>query len=176
MKSAVMRFEGIEGYCILLPNHTVIKATTPILREFLTNFKQVETSEVFLSQETIGAWEDDDPAIRRGDNYAYITDDDALVIYDFSPFASAVATKTIPVKMLTTAEFASLHKKSEEQVKYYCQNKRLAGAQKFGKRAWAIPETAKWPDDNRYSVTVDIKTPNMPRKTQLKKAIRNTAD
>ena len=150
MKSAIMKLNGIKEYIALLPDHTVAFADEDLLREFLTNFKNVDNSTI-LKNGPKGKWTDDDPTLRKGRNYAYITDDGDLVILDFAPFEPLFRAKEIIVKMLSPEDYAAKHGKSKEQVKVYCQQGRIEGAYKINQRSWVIPANAPWPEDNRMT-------------------------
>ena len=150
MKSAVIKFKGINEYIMLLPDKTVIKADDNLLREFLTNFKNADTSTL-LRNGTMGKWTDDDPTLRKARNYAYITDDNDLVILDFEPFMPLFRVREVVVKMMSPEDYAKKHGKSKEQVKALCQQGRIQGAYKINSRSWVIPENAPYPEDNRLT-------------------------
>lgn len=149
MKGAVIKIEGTQEYLVLLPDHTVKKATTEVLLHILTDFSRLDETPEMKNGE-FGKWNKDDPVLHKGKIYAYVTDDDTLVMYDFAPFR-AVLQVPRETKYISVSEYARKYGKSVEQIKVFCQNGRIKGATKLTPRAWAIPEDAAYPADERFT-------------------------
>ena len=150
MKAAIMKISGIDGFIALLSDKTVAAADEILLREFLENFKNADTSPI-LQKGVLGNWNEDDPSLQRGRVYACISEELELIIYDFTPFQAVIKTRELPTKLISIEDYAEKCGKSKVQIKAMCQRGRIPGAQKIGQRAWAIPENAPYPDDLRLT-------------------------
>ena len=149
MKAAVISVNGTDEVLMLLPDHTVAKATEERLKSFLLDFKEMYHMDLFKDGDQ-GQWDKDDPLIMKSTTFifAYITDSDELIVYDSMPFQNAFQNKTST--LIDAREYAAKHGKSIEQIKVYCRSGRLKGARLIGK-SWAIPEDTPYPEDGRMT-------------------------
>lgn len=139
---------------LLLADGVFIKSpSVSVLGLMLFNFKSIGD---FGLEEGAESWKDEYPALTAvpGQNLAYVTDSLQLVIEDITPFLAVFeqVKTTVPIEeVLTANEYAEKHKKSVEQIKVFCRNGRIWGAQKIG-RDWVIPKDAPYPADSRLSI------------------------
>lgn len=127
---------------ILCSNGFVAVANKNNLSIMLKSFQYVE--KLKKSKER---WDTEYPdmiSYPSGKIHAYITDNLKLVINDFSPFEDIFHVNTLQSNMITVAEYAKIHSKSVEQIKVLCRQKRIPGAEKYG-RDWMIPADAPYP-------------------------------
>lgn len=140
---------------LLLSNGVCIEApSVSELGLMLFNFKSLED---FGLEREAKTWKDEYPALTAvpGQNLAYVTDSLQLVVEDITPFLSVFeqVKATVPIEdVLTANEYAEKYNKSVEQVKVFCRNGRIWGAQKIG-RDWVIPKDAPYPADSRLSIS-----------------------
>lgn len=134
---------------ILCSDGSIIAADVNNLYYLLTEFRNL--GKVDKLSGGAEKWSDEylDISLYPGENYAYVTDNNQLVIIDFLPFRKLLESLDSSSNMITTAQFGKLHGKSPEQIKVLCRTGRIIGAKKIGK-AWMIPEDAPYPAvDNR---------------------------
>lgn len=124
---------------LLCSDGTINVPNDTVLYSLLTNFQNAES----LYGDD-GIWKDEmtEMSMVPGETLAVVTDNKQLIIYNFSPFINLV--KPSNYKYITVEEFAKKHNKSNEMVKVYLRQNRIAGAQKLGK-SWIIPEDAQYP-------------------------------
>lgn len=150
MRASLIKCED-NTYRIFLKNGTIAPATTIFLKMFLTNFQNIETTEGSL-----GRWDEEylDLALVPGKIYAYITDDNSLVIKSFEPFDILFLDEDIKKNraedFLSVNEYAKRVGKSVEQVKCYLRDGRIPDSRKIG-RDWIIHRDSVlfYPTDRR---------------------------
>ncbi len=148
MKARLLKNQE-ESYVILYMDGTIAEANKHNLTQLLQDFRVLKGF-----QGNDRKWNDEYPDMNAypGDTYAYITDNDQLVICDFAPFEVVMEVETLEHNLVTVTEYGKIHKKSVEQIKLLCRHGRIAGAEKIG-RDWMIPADAPYPKDRRYSKT-----------------------
>lgn len=137
---------------ILCPDGTIAIANKENLSKFLRE-------SVFIDQlsGTDGRWNDKVPNMfmykPQEQTYAYVSDDNSLVIINFSPFSILFETTEINLhEFISVNEYAEMVGKSVEQVKVYLRDNRIPNAKKIG-RDWVIHRSSiyKYPQDNRIT-------------------------
>jgi len=143
--------ENTHGYLFLYADGTFAKANQRTARDFLHEHKNAAS---FTGRD--GQWKSlgMDMALYDGRTCAYISDEGALVILDFDPFALLLRIPAEP-EYISTKEFAARHNRSADMIKVLCREGRIAGAKKVG-NSWLIPESAQYPiapDDLREDIS-----------------------
>ena len=129
-----------KQFVFLYADGTMAKGTQRAARGFLYDHKKAAD---FTGRD--GLWKSVamDMALYDGRTVAYISDECALVILDFEPFAQLLKTPAEP-DYISTKEFAARHNRSADMIKILCREGRIAGAKKVG-NSWLIPENAEYP-------------------------------
>lgn len=149
MKARLFK-DSDEAIKILCSDGTIAIANRENLSKFLREF-------LFIDQLTgeDGRWDDKEPNMfsykPKAQTYAYVSDDNSLVITNFAPFSILFETTELNLQdFISVAEYAEIVGKSVEQVKVYLRDKRIPNAKKIG-RDWIIHKSSiyKYPQDNR---------------------------
>ena len=132
--------ENNQGHLFLYADGTFARANQRTAGEFLRNHKDAAS---FTGRD--GQWKSIgmDLALYDGRTCAYISDEGALVILDFAPFAAFLKIPAEP-DYISTKEFAAKHNRSADMIKILCREGRITGAKKVG-NSWLIPENAAYP-------------------------------
>lgn len=146
MKVRLLQMEN--GNILLLCNNGTIieKPDTDVLYNLMVNHKR---SDALQGKDGHWAPEYPDMMLYPGETLAYVTEQDFLVIADFTPFYPLLSASKGNAGYISVAEFAQKHNKSVEIVKVFCRTGRIPGAKKVGK-AWTIPADAHYPVPPEY--------------------------
>jgi len=127
---------------VLCKNGTIAKATNHNRYTFLTGFQ----NEFFFTDETSERWDVESPdmALYPGTTLAYISDNNQLVVSDFTPFLGLINEETNMDQYISSIEYAKIHGVSYEVIKLYCRKGMIPGARKIA-RNWLIPKNAPYP-------------------------------
>ena len=141
MKTSLVQFSGKEEYTFLFTDHTMETATKSLLEHFLIRFKSIDENPSF-KQGTKGHWNEDDPDIRSAKTYAYITDNDQLILLDASPFEFLTEEHVKPIIYISTKEYAEKFGLSVQRVHQMVENNEIHGIIKIANRYVGIPDDA----------------------------------
>ena len=140
MRARLLRDQG-GTVKLLHADGTISNSNETVLSNFLMNFK-----DVMDFSGTDGKWTSScrDMSLYPGETLAYIADDMALVILDFSEFVVLLDKSYTLENYISLGEYAVKVDKSREILKVMCRSGRIPGAQKIANR-WMIPKDAPYP-------------------------------
>ena len=140
MKARLLK--GQNGKVMILhANGTISNSSTSVLANFLINFKEADN---FSGNDGMWNVAYRDMSMYPGETLAYIADDFALVLLDFTEFKSLINESATLSNYLPLVEYAKKVDKSVEIIKVLCRSGRIQGAYKIANR-WMIPADAPYP-------------------------------
>lgn len=172
MKARLCKIEGNDYFSLLLSDGTIKNSDKIILYSLLVSHRKTSSIDLF-EKGTNGRWDKDFNSMESypAETYAYINDDNDLVIHNFEPFMDLISFDNISLAAreyisskrtsyyesrsiddyISLKEYAAINNKSNEQIKALCQAGRLETARKIGERTWIIHKEQKYPEDGRIT-------------------------
>lgn len=140
MKARLIQVDGVMQILFCTGRITTVDARMAL--SFLSTFNDPS------HYSAAGRWNNKIVSMEKyaGQTIAVVDDDGVLRVENPEQFRFILENGR--AKLLTSKEYATLHKKDESRIRRLCREGRLAGAEQKG-TVWLIPENVPYPSDER---------------------------